>query len=262
VSAIDVHHRIDGADDAPALVLSNSLGTDLRLWDDHVPALAQSFRVVRCDTRGHGGSPVPAGPYRIADLVDDVVALLDRLGIERASFCGVSLGGMIGMALGVAAPDRLDRLAVCCTSARLGPPEVWHERATAVRESGTGAVVDTVIGRWFTESFRSTAPEPEPVHRAREMILATPSEGYAGCCEAIAEMDQLESIADISAPTLVVAADQDPSTPPEHADAIAKRIPGASVVVLSDAAHLAVLERPDAFRAAVLDHLLDAGSGA
>lgn len=253
MTAVEANHRIDGPDDAPTLVLSNSLGTDMRLWDGQVAALAEHFRVVRYDTRGHGGSPVPPGPYRIADLLDDVVGLLDSLGIERASFCGVSLGGMVGMALAASAPDRVERLALCCTSAQLGPPEVWHERAAIVRESGTAALVDTIIGRWFTERFVAT--DPEPVKRARDMILSTPAEGYAGCCEAIAAMDLIESIGAITAPTLIVAADQDPSTPPAVAEVIQQRIAGSSMVVIPDAAHLALLERPEAFRDVVLGHL-------
>jgi 3-oxoadipate enol-lactonase len=253
VSAVQLHHRVDGLEGAPGLVLSCSLGTDMRLWDELVPILSERFRVVRYDHRGHGGSPVPAGPYTIADLVDDVVALLDDLELDRVSFCGVSLGGMVGMALAAAYPTRVDRLALCCTSARLGPPELWHERAAAVREGGTAAVVDATLGRWFTEPFR--AKEPPPVELAREMILATPAEGYASCGEAIAEMDQFDAIGAITAPTLVLAADQDPSTPLEHAVAIRSRIDGASLAVIPRAAHLVVLERPEAFTEAVLDHL-------
>jgi 3-oxoadipate enol-lactonase len=253
VSAETLHRQVDGPVGAPTLVLSCSLGTDVRLWDELVPVLSERYRVVRYDHRGHGESPVPTGPYAIADLVDDVVALLDDLDLDRVSFCGVSLGGMIGMALATAHPQRVERLALCCTSARLGPPDLWHERAAAVRKGGTAAVVEGALERWFTEPFREK--EAPPVELARQMILDTPAEGYASCCEAIADMDQLDAIGAITAPTMVLAADRDPSTPLEHAEAIRARIDGASLAVIPRAAHLAVLERPEAFAEAVLDHL-------
>jgi 3-oxoadipate enol-lactonase len=255
MSPVEVNHRVEGPDDRPPLVLSNSLGTDMRLWDGHVDAFAEHFRVIRYDTRGHGGSPVAPGPYRMADLVDDVVALLDALGIERASFAGVSIGGMVGMALATAAPDRVDRLAVCCTSAHMPPPEMWAERAAVARESGTEPLIEPTLARWFTEPF--LANDPAEVKLARDMLLGTPGEGYAGCCEAIAEMDQLESIGAITAPTLIVAGDLDPSTPLPHAEEIRKRIAGSSVVVIPNAAHMAVLEQPEPFQAVVLGHLLE-----
>ena len=251
---IEVHHVTDGPADAPVLVLSNSLGTDVRLWEGHVPALAERFRVVRYDHRGHGRSPVPDGPYTMDGLVADVVALLDRLGVERASFCGVSMGGMVGMALASSAPERVDRLVLCCTSANMRAPDVWQERIDTVRKEGTAALVDGIIGRWFTESFRAT--DPPEVALAREMILATPDAGYAACCEAIAAMDQLDTIRSITAPTLVIAAADDPATPPDpHGEAIRQRIDGASMVVIPSASHLAVLEQPEAVRAAMLGHL-------
>ena len=253
MTAVEVNHRIDGPEDAPVLVLSNSLATDQRLWDDHVEALAARFRVVRYDHRGHGGSPVPPGPYRMDDFVDDVIALLDRIGAERASFCGVSMGGMVGMATATAVPDRIERLVLCCTSANMPPPEVWNERIAAVEADGMAAVVDATIARWFTEGFRSG--NPPALERTREMILATPVQGYIGACEAIAAMDQRDSIRGITAATLVIAAADDPSTPPEHGEQIRDRIPGATMTVIPDAAHMAVLEQQEAVRAAVLDHL-------
>jgi 3-oxoadipate enol-lactonase len=259
MTAIEVNHRIDGPEDAPVLVLANSLATDMRLWDSHVPALAERFRVVRYDHRGHGGSPVPDGPYSMTDLSDDVLALLDRLEIDRASFCGVSLGGMVGMALASRAPDRIDRLVLCCTSASMGAPEVWKERIATVREQGTAAVVDGTLGRWFTERF--LAANPPEVALAREMILATPDEGYAACGEAIAPMDQLEAIRAISAPTLVLTGADDPSTPADpHGEAIRQRISGSTLKVIPDASHMAVLEQPDAVRTAILGHLDGLGS--
>jgi 3-oxoadipate enol-lactonase len=253
VTAVEVHHDVTGPRNAPVVVLSNSLGTDLRLWDDHVPALAERFRVVRYDHRGHGRSPVPDGPYRMADLTDDVIGLLDRLEIERASICGVSLGGMVAMALAAKAPDRVERLVLCCTSARLGPPELWEERIAAVGAGGTAALVDGIVARWFTDDFR--ADDPPAVAKAREMILATAADGYAGCCAAIRDMNQLEAIGAITAPTLVIAGDADPATPPEHAADIQRRIAGSSMVVIPGVSHLAVMERPDDVRDAILHHL-------
>jgi 3-oxoadipate enol-lactonase len=259
VTAIDVNHRIDGVPDAPVLVLSNSLGTDTRLWDVHLPALAEQFRVVRYDHRGHGGTPVPDAPFSMDDLADDVVALLDRLGADRASFCGVSLGGMVGMALASKAPERVERLVLCCTSANMAAPEIWADRIATVRERGTAAVVDATMERWFTETFR--AKDPPEVALAREMILATPDEGYAACGEAIAGMDQLESIKAITAPTLVIAAADDLSTPADpHGKAIHQCIGGSSLIVIPSASHMAVLEQPEAVRAAILEHLLGGDS--
>jgi 3-oxoadipate enol-lactonase len=259
VTAIDVNHGIDGAPNAPVLVLSNSLGTDMRLWDGHLPALVERFRVIRYDHRGHGGTPVPDAPFSMDDLADDVVALLDRLEVERASFCGVSLGGMVSMALASKTPERVERLVLCCTSANMASPEIWAERIATVRERSTAAVVDATMERWFTEAFRGK--DPPEVALAREMVLATPDEGYAACGEAIAAMDQLDSIKAISAPTLVLAGADDPSTPADpHGKAIHERITGSTMVVIPSASHMAVLERPEAVRAVILSHLLGGGS--
>ena len=238
----------------PTVVLSNSLGTTSALWDAQVPALEPHFRVVRYDHRGHGASDAPPGPYTVEELARDVIALLDRLGLERVSFCGLSLGGMVGMSLALQAPERLDRLVLCCTSAYLGPPETWSERAQLVRAEGPGAIADAVLGRWFTERFH--AEQPGTVARFRDMITATPREGYAACCEAIRGWDARATIHAIAAPTLVIAGAGDPSTPPEHARLIAGEIPGARLVVLEGAAHLANVEQAEALNEALLDHLL------
>ncbi|MGH9119759.1 MAG: 3-oxoadipate enol-lactonase [Acidimicrobiales bacterium] len=256
MTAIDVHHRVEGPSDAPVIVLSNSLGTDLRVWEPQAPELSERFRVVRYDHRGHGRSPVPAGPYTMADLAGDVIALLDRLGVERASFCGVSMGGMVGMALATAAPERVDRLVLCCTSAHMPPPELWDERIASVTAHGTAAMVDGTIARWFTESFRAT--DPPAVALARDMIGSTPAAGYAACCAAIRDMDQRATIGAITSPTLVIAGEHDPATPPEHGELIRDRIAGSSMEVIPAASHLAVLERPEAVRAAIRSHMTKA----
>jgi 3-oxoadipate enol-lactonase len=247
------HHVVTGPEDAPALVLSNSLGATLAMWDPQAEALAERFRLVRYDTRGHGESPVPPGPYDIADVGADLVALLDHLGIERAHVTGLSLGGMTGMWLGINAPERLDRLVLLCTSAKLGPPENWSERARTVRADGTAAVAEAGVGRWLTERFREE--HPDTAEWLRAMIAAQPDAGYAECCGVIERMDQLADLPSITAPTLVIAGAQDPATPPEHAERIVAGIPGARLEVLDPAAHLANVEQPEAVTRLILEHL-------
>ncbi|MFL5308895.1 MAG: 3-oxoadipate enol-lactonase [Myxococcales bacterium] len=249
---IRIFHRFDGKSDSPVLVLSNSLGTDMAMWDPQIPAFAERFRVLRYDSRGHGQSAVPPGPYRIEDLGRDLLALLDALGLSRVHYCGLSKGGMVGMWLGVNAPDRVERLVLCNTSAYLGSPELWNARIEAVRRSGMQAVVPQVLERWFTADFR--AREPEAVEKVRRMLLATPPEGYAACSAAIRDMDQREAIAAIRAPALVVVGASDPATPPEHGRQIAERIRGSRVVELP-AAHLSNVEAKDGFSSAVLEFL-------
>jgi 3-oxoadipate enol-lactonase len=239
----ELHHRLDGPAGAPALVLSGSLGTTLEMWRSQVAALADSRRILRYDHRGHGGSAVPRGPYRIDELGTDLLALLDRLGLARVDLAGLSLGGMVGMWLAAHAPDRVRRLALLCTSARLGAPETWRERAAAVRAGGTSAVADTVVARWFTPGFARR--DPTAVAWAREMLRDTPAEGYAGCCEAIATMDLEPVLGEIHAPTLVIAGSQDPATPPEHSERLVAGITGARLELV-DAAHLANIEQPEA----------------
>lgn len=248
-----VHHVVTGAADAPPLVLSNSLGADLRMWDPQAEALAERFRLVRYDTRGHGASPVPDGPYTIDHVGQDLIALLDHLEIERAHWAGLSLGGMTGMWLAVNAPERLDRLVLLCTSARLGPAETWRERAETVRAQGTEAVADAGVGRWLTERFR--AEHPDTAAWLRDMIAATPDAGYAACCAVIEHMDLTGGLGSISAPTLVIAGAQDPATPPEHAERIAAAVPDARLEVLDPAAHLASVEQPEAVTRLIIEHL-------
>lgn len=234
------------------VVLSNSLGSTTEIWDRQVPALAKRYRVVRYDHRGHGESPVPRGPYTIAGLGEDVLRLLDSLGVDRASFCGLSLGGMVGIWMAAHAPDRVERLVLLCTAALL-PREPWLERARLVRAEGTAAVADTVVGRWFTPGF--AARERELVSRMRAMIAATPAEGYASCCEAIAAMDLRDDLANIRAPTLVLGASDDPAIPLEHSAAIAEAIPRARLVVIPNAAHLPIVEQHAHVTRHILEHL-------
>jgi 3-oxoadipate enol-lactonase / 4-carboxymuconolactone decarboxylase len=253
-STVALHYLLEGRGDAPVLVLANSLGTTLRMWDRQAAALSGRFRLLRYDHRGHGGSPVPPGPYTIDDLGRDVLALLDRLEIERFSFCGLSIGGMVGIWLASAAPKRIERLVLCCTSAHLGTlAEAYATRARTVREHGVGAVADAVLERWFTSGFRED--HPDVVEWASRMLRETPAEGYAGCCEAIKDMDLRSRLGAIRAPTLVIAGADDPAIPPEHAEFIRDSIPDSHLVVIEQAAHLANVEQPEVVTRAVLDHL-------
>lgn len=248
------HHEVAGTSDDPVLVLSNSLGTSLAMWEPQLPRLTERYCVVRYDQRGHGDSSAPPGPYTFAELGADVLDLLDALGSERVLFCGLSMGGMTGMWLAAHAPARIERLVLASTSAQLGSPQLWTERAALVRERGTDAIADTALGRWFTPDFR--ARESQTVERFRETLVATPREGYAACCEAIRDWDIRDLLRSIDAPTLVLAGADDPSTPPEHGELIAARVPDARLVVLPDAAHLANVEQADLFTNAVLEHLV------
>jgi 3-oxoadipate enol-lactonase len=250
---VKLAHQVDGHAAMPALVLASSLGTTWELWDAQLPALTQDFRVVRFDHPGHGRSPIPDAPVTVESLADDVVELLDALELERVSFCGLSLGGMVGMALALRASERLDRLVLCCTAAYLGPAEGWHERARVVRARGTSAIAEAVVGRWFTERFREESAAT--VARFREMLAAIPAEGYAACCEAIASWDARSDVIAIRAPTLVISGADDVATPVDDGAFLAESIPGAELTVLPECAHLANVEQPTLFARTLLDHL-------
>jgi 3-oxoadipate enol-lactonase len=240
-----LNHELSGPDTAPPLALSNSVGTSLAMWDAQVPALATSFRVLRYDMRGHGASSVPDGPYSIADLGRDLISLLDSSGIERTSLCGLSIGAMVSIWVAAHAPDRVDRLILCCTSSWLGPVRsaAYRERAAAVREHGMEPIADAVLERWFTPAFRAARPEVAELVRAR--FVATAPEGYAGCCEALSELDLRDELPRVQAPTLVVAGAEDPATPPDDGRVIAERIDGARFELVPSAAHLANIEQPE-----------------
>lgn len=246
------HYRFDGDEAAPVLVLSNSLGTDLNMWEPQMSALARHFRILRYDTRGHGQSGLSPAPYQVDRLGKDVLALLDGLGIAKAHFCGLSMGGMTGMWLGVHAPDRINRLALCNTAAKIGTPEVWNTRIAAVEKGGMAAIQPGVIQRWFTEAFVAT--HPDAVNRIAAMLLATAPEGYIAACGAVRDMDQRQAIAAIRAPTLVIAGTHDLATPAADGRAVANAIPGAEYVELPGA-HLANIECAGAFTAALVRFL-------
>jgi 3-oxoadipate enol-lactonase len=248
-----VHHVVEGPEAAPAVVLLNSLGTDLGMWEPQARALRTEFRVVRLDTRGHGRSPVPPGPYSLADLGGDLLALLDRLEIERACLCGVSLGGSTAVWTAAHAPERVESLVACFTSAYFGPADPWLERAALVRAEGTEAIADAVLERWFTPAFGQR--DPDLLARMRASLVATPAEGYASCCEAVGRLDLRDDLELIAAPTLVISGTDDPATPPEHGRRLAAGIAGAEFAEISGAAHIGNLERPDAVTELIRKHL-------
>jgi 3-oxoadipate enol-lactonase len=253
-NGIQLHYELTGPADRPVVLLSNSLGTRPEMWDPQMQALTRRYRVLRYDSRGHGRSDAPDGPYTIEMLADDAVGLLDALEIERVHFCGLSMGGMVGQVLGARHGDRLVTLALCSTACRLPPRELWDERIRLVSASGMAAIADAVVERWFTEAYRR---EPTvQLERMKRMILETPAHGYAACCAAIRDMDLGNLIPAITVPTLVIVGEDDPATPPQKAEEIQSLIPGAQLEVFPDAAHLLNIEQDVVFEAA-LTSLLD-----
>jgi len=246
--------RSDGPAEAPVLVLLSSLGTDARMWDPLLGVLTEHFSVLRPEHPGHGGSPAPSGACTIEALGTAVVELLDHVGVERASVCGVSLGGMVALWLAEHHPNRVDRLVLAASAPSLPPAGSWTERAAAVRAGGTGPLADMLLPRWFTPGFTDRAPEVADLVRA--MLANCAPEGYAACCEAIAEADLSPDLDKVSAPTLLLAGAEDPVTPPTRMAELVGRIAGAAMVVLPGTAHLAAMEQPRRFAAAVVDHLL------
>jgi 3-oxoadipate enol-lactonase len=249
---VRLHYQLEGPIDAPVLVLSNSLGTTLEMWEPQMPALLERFRVLRYDGRGHGQSAITPGPYSITQLAGDVVALMDYLDIGRAHFCGLSMGGMIGMWLGTHLGRRLDRLVLCNTAAKIGTPDGWNARIARVASEGMGAIVPGVVDVWFTKDFQNYAQRQ--VGLVRDMLLASSPPGYVANCAAVRDMDQRDAIADIAVPTLVIAGRHDLSTPPETGRFLAAKIPGARFVELN-AAHLSNWEVAQAFTSHLVDFL-------
>ncbi|TCO44990.1 3-oxoadipate enol-lactonase [Kribbella antiqua] len=238
-----------GAGDAPVVLLGSSLGVTHAMWAPQIDVLAERFRVIAFDHRGHGESEVPPGPYTIDDLGGDVVELLDTLGVEQASYVGISLGGAVGLWLAENAPERFHRFALLCPPAwPAAGAQMWTDRAATVRAEGTQAITELTLGRWFLPDFTST-------DAIREQLLNTPDEGYAACCEALGAMDLRDKLADITAPVLLVTAEQDASIPPETVIPLATAIPGAHLEIIENAAHLVTYTHPDVINPLLLAHL-------
>jgi len=251
-----LNYRLDGPDDAPVLVLSNSLGTDLGMWDSQIPMWSEHFRVLRYDTRGHGASLVTQGPYSIEQLGGDVLALLDALDIPHAHFVGLSMGGLIGQWLGINAGDRLHSLTLCNTAAKIANDEVWNTRIDTVLKGGQQAMADlrdASIARWFTPAFAQA--QPEQAQRICQMLAQTSPEGYAGNCAAVRDADFREQLGRVQVPTLIVAGSEDVVTTPEHGRFMQAAIIGATYAEFP-AAHLSNVEIGEAFSRRVLDFLL------
>jgi 3-oxoadipate enol-lactonase len=250
--------RLDGPADAPVVVLSNSLGTTLAMWEPQMAALGERFGVLRYDHPGHGEGRGAPTARSVEELARGLLAILDERGLERVSFCGLSLGGAVGMWLAMHAPERIDRLVLACTSTRFGVPENWLTRAATVRAEGLEAIADPVLALWFTR--RTHRERPELVRSYRAMMVSADPEGYAGCCEALAGWDPGDALGAIAAPVLVLAGSEDPVTPPEQGEAIRSGIPGARMSVIAEAGHLANIEQPAAFAALLLEHLAARGA--
>jgi 3-oxoadipate enol-lactonase len=247
-----IHVEVEGPERAPVLMLSNSLGTTLHMWNGQVAPFTQHFRLVRYDRRGHGKSGVPKGPYTMDRLGRDVLAVLDGLGIKKINWCGLSMGGMVGQWLGANAPERIERLVITNTSSYFPDKNAWNDRLKLVREKGVAAFAAANMERWFTKGFLERAPQA--VAPIREMFAATALEGYIACGEAVRDMDHRDLLPKIKAPTLVIIGKHDPATTPEAGEYIRSHIPGAAQVVL-DAAHISNIEQSAAYSAAVVDFL-------
>jgi len=255
----DLNYRFDGPQDAPVLLLSNSLGTDLHMWDEQIPAFSAHFRVLRFDTRGHGQSLVTEGPYSIEQLGRDVLAMLDQLSIDKVHFCGLSMGGLIGQWLGIHAGERLRKLVVCNTAAKIGDPSMWNPRIETVLRDGKDAMValrDASIARWFTPDFAEA--QPATAKKITDMLAATSPQGYAANCAAVRDADFREQLTSIRVPLLVIAGTEDAVTPPSGGHFIQARVSGAEYAEFH-AAHLSNVQAGAAFSARVLDFLLDSG---
>ena len=254
-NGISIHYTMDGPGTAPVITLSHSLATDLSMWEPQMEPLVKSFRVLRYDTRGHGKTEAPQGPYSLEMLADDALGLLGALNIEKTFFMGISLGGMIGQVLGLKAPEVLSGLILCDTASRI-PDEarsVWSERMEAVRQEGMESQIESTMARWFTPRFRDS--RPEVIERVETMIRGTSPAGYIGCAHAIRELNLSEKIGRIRVPALILVGEEDPGTPVSASEEIHDGIRGSELVILHSAAHLSNMEQSEAFNRAVLDFL-------
>jgi len=251
INDITIHYEIEGPADAPVITFSHSLAATLQLWDLQLPALRDSYRLLRLDTRGHGSSSAPAGDYSMQELSRDVIGLLDHLGIQRTNFVGISMGGMIGQVLAIEHPQRLELLILCDTSSRV-PPEkapAWDERIRTAESHGMSALAEQTLERWLSAEFQRT--HPQITEHIRNMIVNTPVPGFVGCCRAISNFDVSQSVAKITTPTLVIVGEEDSSTPIVAAEAIKEQIKSAELLVLPKALHLTNVETAELFNQAI-----------
>lgn len=248
-------HFADSKGAGEAVVLVHAIGCDHRMWEELARALAPDYRVIRVDVRGHGGSPVPRRPYSLEALADDVAHVLEGLGIRKAHWVGLSLGGMIGQAFAIRHADRLSKLVIANSTSSYGPEgrKMWEARARIVEDGGVAAIREMVAARYFSDAFRTT--RPALVEGVMQQFVQTPKVGYLGCCDAIAALDFSKDLGRITAPTLVIAGGADAGTPPAMSEAIASAIPGAKLAVIPGAAHLSAVEKPAEFNALVRDFL-------
>ena len=251
INGIQLYHEVTGPSDGTPILMSNSLASNLTMWDLQVePLEMEGFKVVRYDSRGHGQSDAPEGAYSIEMLADDAAGLLNHLNIPSAHYCGLSKGGMVGQMLGVRHPDRIKTLTLADTAAHMPATDTWAQRIVTVTDSGMEAVVDGTVDRWFTAPGQQRIPDE--VEKVRDMILSTPVAGFIGCCRAIMAMDMRPTNPSIKTPTLVICGEEDTGTTPVQAKEIADAIPGATLELIPSAAHLANIEQPVAFTNALL----------
>ena len=249
VNGVDMAYRFDGPQDAPVLLVANSLMANGSMWDGNIAALADRYRVLRYDKRGHGGSGFSAGPYSIAQLADDAIGLLDALGIQKVHFMGLSIGGMIGQQLGARYPERILSLSLCNTASEMPPRSLWEERFEIARTQGIAGLVDGTIKRWFTAPFIERAPQE--IEKVRQMILGTYVEGYMACGSAVRDMAQSTMLLKIKIPTLVLSGRHDPACTVDQGIVLNRLIDGSRMVIIEDAAHLSNIEQPEAFNKTV-----------
>jgi 3-oxoadipate enol-lactonase len=257
VNGVVLHHQVLGPFERPVLVFINSLGSDLRIWQEVAPAFTERFRVVLYDKRGHGLSDAPPAPYTIDDHTDDLLSLLDHLGIEKASLVGLSVGGMIAQRMAVRSPGRVQSITLCCTAAKIGTAELWAERIGAVETGGIGPIADSVLQRWFTPRFHEK--RADDLAGWRNMLVRTPAHGYAGTCAAIRDADLRQYAGRIAVPTLCVAGDQDGSTPADVVKGTADLIPSARFELIEGAGHIPCVEKPATLARLIKQHLQEAG---
>ena len=250
-NGVRLNYVCEGPENAPVVAFSNGLGTDLHMWDEQLPALKQRFRVLRYDTRGHGQSGVTDGPYSIAQLGTDFLSLMDVLGIERCNFCGLSMGGMVGLWLAAQRPGAFNKMVLANTAAKIGTAEMWNQRIAKVFGEGMASVADGMLPRWFTAGFLNS--EPVKVTQIRQTFEATDPRGYAASCEAIRDMDQRSTVGTIKVPMTIISGDHDPVTPPSESDALTSAIAGARHVTLP-AAHFSNVECPDRFNQVLVSY--------